>query len=257
MARAPSSGPPRAIFKSPAPLIKAALTLGVVGSTLGASLLVASIARPSSVRLPSLAGPSYARDVAGFHPVSRSLTREIGATPAPTPVPSSKPASHLPSSKPVDSQPPAPTPTRSSSPPPPSPSLTVALTTNGTVTHPNKTITYTVTITNAGPGIANDVVVESHVPDGTSLFSWMCSGSLVTAKGADHFTCGTLGGAPAPNHPLVFAVSALAPGSTIIEQFTVQVDHNVKHNSAIVEHAHAYASNADLSDSNVASVIVK
>src|SRR5438132_11138339 len=117
MARAPSSGPPRAIFKSPAPLFKAALTLGVVGSTLGASLLVASIARPSSVRLPSLAGPSYARDVAGFHPVSRSLTHEIGATPAPTPVPPSKPAPHLTPSKPVDSQPPAPTTSRS---PPPS-----------------------------------------------------------------------------------------------------------------------------------------
>jgi uncharacterized repeat protein (TIGR01451 family) len=257
MARAPSSGPPRAIFKSPASLIKAALTLGVVGSTLGASLLVASVTQPSSVRLPSLAGPSYARDVAGFHPVSRSLTHEIGATPAPTPVPSAKPAPHLPSSKPVDSQPSAPAPSHSPSPSAPLPSLTVAIATSASVTHPNKTITYTITITNAGPGIANDVVVESHVPDGTSLSSWMCNGSIVTANGADHFTCGTLGSAPAPNHPLVFAVSALAPGSTIIEQFTVQVDHNVNHNSVIVDHAHAYAANADLSDSNQASVIVK
>src|SRR5438270_3857037 len=124
MARAPSSGPPGAIFKSPAPLIKAALTLGVVGSTLGASLLVASIARPSTVKIPSLAGPSYARDVAGFHPVSRSLTHEIGPSPAPTPIPTPKPVAHLPSTKPVDSQPPAPTP--SDSPPTtPSPSLTV------------------------------------------------------------------------------------------------------------------------------------
>lgn len=254
MARAPGSGPPRAIFKNPAPLIKAALTLGVVGSTLGASLLVASIARPSTVKIPSLAGPSYARDVAGFHPVSPSLTHEIG--PTPTPTPSLKPASHLPSSKPVDSQPPAPTPGHSSS-PPPSPSLTVAIATSTTLTHPNKTITYTITITNAGPGVANDIVVESHVPDGASLSSWMCNGSQIRARGADHFTCGTLGGAPAPNHPLVFAVSALAPGATIIEQFSVQVDHNVKHNSAIVDHAHAYAANADLADSNVASVIVK
>ena len=52
-------------------------------------------------------------------------------------------------------------------------------------------------------------------------------------------------------------VCALAPGASIIEQFTVQVDHNVNHNSAIVDHAHAYAANADLADSNQASVIVK
>jgi uncharacterized repeat protein (TIGR01451 family) len=118
-------------------------------------------------------------------------------------------------------------------------------------------ITFTITITNNGPGVANDLIVESHVPDGTTLTSWMCNGSSVKAGGADHFTCGTRGAAPAPNHPLVFAVSALAPGATIIEQFTVQVDHNVNHNSAIVDHAHAYAANADLADSNVASVIVK
>jgi uncharacterized repeat protein (TIGR01451 family) len=255
MARAPTSGPPRAIFKSPAPLIKAALTLGVVGSTLGASLLVASISGPSSVKIPSLAGPSYARDVAGFHPLSHSLTREIASTPGPTPVPSLKPVPHTPSPKPVDSR--LPTPTHSSMPPPPSPSLSVAIATSVSVTHPNKTITYTITITNSGPGVADDLVVETHVPDGATLSSWMCYGSQVNAAGADHFTCGTLGSAPAPNHPLVFAVSALAPGATIIEQFSVRVDHNVKHNSAIVDHAHTYAANADLADSNEASVIVK
>lgn len=257
MARAPSSGPPRALFKNPAPLIKAALTLGVVGSTLGASLFVASIAGPSSVKIPSLAGPSYARDVAGFHPLSHSLTREISSTPSPAPIPAARPALPSPSSKPSSAQQPASAPPRTPSPPPPSPSLTVTLAASATVTHPNKTITYTITVTNAGPGVANDLVVESHVPDGAALYSWVCNGSQVMARGADQFTCGALGAAPPPTHPLVFAVATLAPGTTIIEQFSVQVDHNVKHNSAIVDHAHAYAVNADLADSSDALVIVK
>jgi uncharacterized repeat protein (TIGR01451 family) len=241
-------------MKSPAPLIRAAVTLGVVGSTLGASLLVASVTGPSTVKLPGLAGPSYARDVAGFHPLSRSLTREI-ATPTPTPTSTLKPVPHPPSSKPIDSQPPASSPGRTPS--PPSPSLTVAIAASSAQTHPNKSITFTITITNTGPGVANDLIVESHVPDGTALSSWMCNGTSMKAGSADHFTCGTLGRAPAPNHPLVFAVSGLAQGASIIEQFTVQVDHNVNHNSAIVDHAHAYAANADLADSNQASVIVK
>jgi uncharacterized repeat protein (TIGR01451 family) len=241
-------------MKSPASLIRAAVTLGVVGSTLGASLWVASVTGPSTVKLPGLAGPNYARDIAGFHPLSRSLTREI-ATPAPTPTPTLKPVPHSPSSKPIDFQPPVPSPGHT--PTPPSPSLTVAMASSTALTHPNKSITFTITITNAGPGVANDLIVESHVPDGTTLTSWMCNGTNVKASSVDHFTCGTLGQAPAPNHPLVFAVSALAPGASIIEQFTVQVDHNVNHNSAIVDHAHAYAVNADLADSNQASVIVK
>jgi uncharacterized repeat protein (TIGR01451 family) len=257
MARAPSSGPHKAMMKSPVPLIRAVLTLGVVGSTLGASLWVASVTGPATVKLPGLSGPSYARDVAGFSPLSRSLTREIASPPAPTPTPTIKPVPHPPSSKPIDSQPPSPGPTHSPSPSAPAPSLQVAMASGTSLTHPNKTITFKITITNTGPGVANDLVVESHVPDGTTLTSWMCNGRNVKANGTDHFTCGTLGAAPAPNHPLVFAVSALAPGASIIEQFTVQVDHNVNHNSAIVEHAHAYAANADLADSNQVSVIVK
>jgi uncharacterized repeat protein (TIGR01451 family) len=242
-------------MKSSVPLIRAALTLGVVGSTLGASLWVASVTGPATVKLPGLSGPSYARDVAGFSPLSRSLTREIASPPAPTPT--VKPVPHPPSSKPIDSQPPSPGPTHSPSPSAPTPSLQVAMASSTSLTHPNKTITFTITITNAGPGVANDLVVESHVPDGTTLTSWMCNGRNLKANGIDHFTCGTLGAAPAPNHPLVFAVSALAPGASIIEQFTVQVDHNVNHNSAIVDHGHAYAANADLADSNQVSVIVK
>ncbi|HLW18090.1 MAG TPA: hypothetical protein VKV69_12115 [Actinomycetota bacterium] len=121
----------------------------------------------------------------------------------------------------------------------------------------NRTITYTITVTNAGSGSATDVVIESHVPDGASLSSWVCGGATVPAKGASSFTCGSLGSAPAPNHPLVFAVPSLSPGASVTEHFTVSVDPNVKHNSAIVDHAHAYAANADLADSNIVSVIVR
>ena len=260
MARAPGSGKPRALLKNPAPLVKTALTLGVVGSTLGASLLVASVTGAARVHIPFLAGPSYARDVSGFHRLSRSLNNEIVSPPTPAPTPAARPTPRPPSAKPVDSQTPEPPVTPGTTPPPtraPQPSLSVAIAASTDVTHPNKSITFTVTITNNGPGVANDVVVESHVPDGASLVSWMCNGTLVNANGADHFTCGSLGSAPAPNHPLVWGVSGLAPGATITQTFTVKVDHNVNHNSAIVDHAHAYAANADLADSNEVSVIVK
>jgi uncharacterized repeat protein (TIGR01451 family) len=255
MARAPSSGPAGAISNLPAPLIKAVLVLGVVGSTLGATLLVASVTGASVVRIPALAGPSYARDVGGFHPInshSPSPPPSKPASSASTPTPSTTP-SH--SKSPTPTQTPTQTPSPSESPPPPS--LSVVIATANSTQRRNKPITYTITVTNNGTGAANDVVVESHVPDGSSLVSWVCSGQTVNAEGASSFTCGTLGSAPAPDHPLVFAVSGLAPGATITEQFTVSVDHSVKHNSAIVDHAHAYAANADLADSNIVSVIVR
>src|SRR5205085_8627583 len=146
------------------------------------------------------------------------------------------------------------TPTPFESPPP---SLSVVIATANTNQKRNKPITYTITVTNTGAAAATDLVVESHVPDGSSLVSWVCNGKTINANGASSFRCGTLGSAPAPNHPLVFAVSGLAPGASITERFTVSVDHSVKHNSAIVDHAHAYAANADLADSNIVSVIVR
>jgi uncharacterized repeat protein (TIGR01451 family) len=259
MARAPGPGVPGAIIRSPRSLIRAVIAVGAVSSTLGASLWVASVAGPAIVALPALAGPSYARDVSGFHPVSRHLSTDIVSPPTVVPTPTPAPTPHTPSSKPIDSQAPAttPTPINPTTPPPPPPSLSVAIAANSALTHPNKAITFTITITNAGPGVATDLVIESHVPDGATLSSWMCNGTSFQAMGADHFTCGTLGDAPNPEHAHVYAVPALATGATITESFTVQVDHNVDHNSAIVDHAHAYASNADLADSNEVAVIVK
>ncbi len=258
MARAPSSGPAGAILKLPAPLMKAVLVLGVVGSTLGGTLLVASVTGASVVRIPALAGPSYARDVSGFHPISSHTP----SAPAPAPNPTAKPGSTRPSPTPSTPGSPAPvstqTPTPSESPPPPPvPSLSVADAATTQTARKNKTITYTITVTNTGSGTATDVVIESHVPDGASLSSWVCSGATVPAQGASSFTCGSLGSAPPPNHPLVFAVPSLGAGASVTEHFTVIVDPNVKHNSAIVDHAHAYASNADLADSNIVSVVVR
>ena len=247
MARAPSSGPAGAIWKLPAPLLKAVLVVGVVGSTLGATLLVASVTGASVVRIPALAGPSYARDVSGYHPISTHTP----SAPVPTPNPTAKPGSPPPSSKPST---PAPS---ESSPSPPVPSLSVVIASASQSVRKNKTITYTITVTNTGSGAADDVVIESHVPDGTSLLSWVCNGSTVKANGATSFTCGSVGSAPAPNHPLVFAVPSLSPGASITEHFTVDIDPNVKHNSAIVDHAHAYGANADLADSNIVSVVVR
>ena len=258
MARAPSSGPAGAIWKLPAPLLKAVLVVGVVGSTLGATLLVASVTGASVVRIPALAGPSYARDVSGFHPISTHTP----SAPVPTPNPTAKPGSPPPSSKPSTPGSSGPVPTQTptpseSSPPPPVPSLSVVIAPASQSVRKNKTITYTITVTNTGSGAADDVVIESHVPDGTSLLSWVCNGSTVKANGATSFTCGSVGSAPAPNHPLVFAVPSLSPGASITEHFTVDIDPNVKHNSAIVDHAHAYGANADLADSNIVSVVVR
>jgi uncharacterized repeat protein (TIGR01451 family) len=256
MARAPTSGPTGAIWKLPAPLLKAGLVIGVVGSTLGATLFVASVTGANVVRIPALAGPSYARDVSGFHPISShtpTATATVPTTKAPTRIPSVTPS--------VASGSPTPKPERSPSPPegPPAavPSLSIAMSAGGATVRKNREITYAITVTNTGSGAANDVVVESHVPDGASLTSWACNGSTVQAKGATSFTCGSLGSAPAPNHPLVFAFSSLPSGASITERFTVTVDPNVRHNSAIVDHAHAYATNADLADSNSVSVIVR
>jgi len=257
MARAPSSGPAGAILKLPAPLIKAVLVFVAVGSTLGATLLVASVTGASVVRIPALAGPSYARDVSGFHPIGShapapAATAQVPGNPGSTATPSSTP-SHA-TTPPVPSRTPTPS---ESSPPPPVPSLSVAITAASQSARKNKTITYTIIVSNTGSEIASDLVIESHVPDGTSLSSWVCGGTTVQAKGASSFTCGSVGSAPTPNHPLVFALRSLAPGASVTEHFTVSVDPNVKHNSAIVDHAHAYAANADLADSNIVSVVVR
>ena len=256
MARAPSSGPAGAIVKLPAPLIKAVLVFGVVGSTLGATLFVASVTGASAVRIPSLAGPSYARDVSGFHPInshSPSPASSPGAAvkPRPTPGPQttpSNPTSPRPAHTPAPSE---------SAPAPAPPSLSAAMTASSQTVKKNRTITYTITVTNTGSSTASNVVIESHVPDGTSLSSWVCAGKTVQAQGASSFTCGSVGTAPAPNHPLVFTAQTLPPGASVTEHFTVSVDPNVKHNSAIVDHAHAYGSNADLADSNIVSVVVR
>ena len=260
MARAPSSGPAGAISKLPAPLLKAVLVFGVVGSTLGATLFVATVTGASPVRIPLLAGPSYARDVSGFHPISSHTPGPRASTPAVPGVPGVPGSAPTPPTTP--SNPTSPTPTQAptpseSPPPPPVPSLSVSVASGAQSVRKKGTITYTITVTNTGSGTASDVAIESHVPDGASLSSWLCAGKIVQANGASSFTCGNLGAAPAPNHPLVFAVPSLAPGASVTEQFTVSVDPNVKHNSAIVDHAHAYAVNADLADSNIVSVVVR
>src|SRR5438874_7149016 len=164
MARAPSSGPAGAIWKLPAPLLKAVLVVGVVGSTLGATLLVASVTGASVVKIPALAGPSYSRDVSGFHPISSHTP----SAPVPSPNPTAKPGSQPPSSIPSTPGSPAPvptqTPTPSESPPPPVPSLSVVIATGAQSARKNKTIAYAITVTNTGSGGADHVVIESHVP---------------------------------------------------------------------------------------------
>jgi uncharacterized repeat protein (TIGR01451 family) len=251
-------------------ITKVVVALCGVSSTLGASLWVASLSGPAAVALPKLSGPSYAKDVSGFQPVSNGLVSDLSSTPsksaAAEPIPVAQPTpgvpkssgTHQPSSRPgpVPTSSETPSPSLPPPPPPPMPSIAVSMSADVARAHPNQTITYTIRVGNAGPGTATHLVIESHVPDGTTLEGWRCGASTVSANGADHFTCGTLGPGQTPNHPIVYAVPSLAPGESIAVTFWVSVDHNV-HNSAIVDHAHAYADNADLADSEQVSVIVK
>jgi uncharacterized repeat protein (TIGR01451 family) len=233
-------------------------------STLGVSVFVSHGSGPAVVALAGWSGPSYARDVAGFQPVTALLLKDLTkprvrpapAKPAPAPQPpgaatraSTPDTGHVP----VPTSPPNPGPP----PPPPAPSLAVEITADHERARPNETIVYTIQVTNTGPVSAAGLVIESHVPDGTSLSGWTCDGDDVKAHGADSFSCGDLGAAPAPNHPLVFTAAALAPGGWIVERFWVRIDHNVNHNTVIIDHAHAYAANADLADSDMVSVIVR
>jgi hypothetical protein len=75
-------------------------------------------------------------------------------------------------------------------------------------------------------------------------------------SGSSGFVCGDPG-SPAPDHPLVWAFPSLAPGAEVTVQFWVRLDPSVDHNANIVDHAHAYASNVDLTDSDDVSVIVR
>jgi uncharacterized repeat protein (TIGR01451 family) len=221
-------------------------------------LWVASQTAPAAVAIPKLSGPSYARDVSGFHHVAPSLVTDLSPKPSPQPVASPRPARSTPTAAPDISAPaPAePTTEPTVATPPPSAALAIAMTADRARAHPNQTITYTIRVTNSGPVTADHLIVETHVPDGTTLEGWTCNGKTFSAGGADHFTCGSLGSAR-PDHPIVFAMPSLASGASVVETFWVGIDHNVGHNTAIVDHAHAFAENADVVDSSLVTVVVK
>ena len=240
-----------------------------VGTSLGVSLLVSSFSAPGTVALPQWSGPNYRQDVRGFHPVTHQLLSDLKRTPSPLPSPrtpagtpggpGAQPSSggSTPQSGPSSPASPGTGPTPAPSPSPaPAPRLAVVITADKTTAKQRDTITYTIRVANGGSATANRVVVESHVPDGTSLRSWTCDGQTIQANGASSFTCGDPG-SPAPDHPVVWAFASLAPGASLAVQFTVRIDPAVPHNANIVDHAHAYASNADLTDSDPVSVIVR
>ncbi len=247
------------------------LFVAVVGLTtsVGVSLVVSSFSAPGTVALPQWGGPNYRQDVRGFHPVTHQLITDLKRTPPPLPSPKGPggapsgagtgPAGGTPSSKPPPGTPgvpgPEPTPTPSPS-PAPAPRLAVVISADRSSAKQRDTITYTVRVANSGNATANGVVVESHVPDGTTLRSWTCGGQTVQANGQTSFVCGDPG-SPAPDHPLVWAFGSLAQGASLTVQFTVRIDPAVPHNANIVDHAHAYATNADLTDSDPVSVIVR
>ena len=259
---APPSGARRQVRARLGPhmerLLVSRTLVGTVGfaTALGVSLVVCNIAGPARVRVPELAGPSYAQDVTGFRPVTRRLLRELasarkgGVTLArAVPVAAVQRTATTTAAKPPSG--PAP---KIAPEPSPQPSLAIGMFVDHTNVHPNDVVVYTIRVVNGGPGTARGVVVESHVPDGTTLKAWECDGRRVATNGAASFTCGAPAGQP--NHPIVFAVGDVAPGSAVTETFWVRVDHGVVHDSAIADHAHVYANGVDLIDSEPVSVIV-
>jgi uncharacterized repeat protein (TIGR01451 family) len=243
--------------RGPSPIARVLLAACAASSTLGASFWVASRTSPSTVAIPQLSGPNYARDVSGFHQVTRDLVADLSAQPQAKPNVKPHPVRSTPTTVPDVHAPspsvPSPEPTVA---PAPSAALAISMAANMARAHPNQTIVYTIRVSNTGPVTAHGVIIQSHVPDGTSLQGWKCNGTSVLANGADHFTCGTVGSAH-PDHPLVFALSSLAPGASVVETFWVRIDHNVGHNTNIVDHAHAFAENADVVDSALVSVVIK
>jgi len=237
------------------------VAVATVTTSVGVSLLVSSFSGPTTVALPQWAGPNYRQDVRGFQPVTRRLLTDLKRGPSTAPGRTPRPSI---SRSPVASSPPgAPATTPTTTPPPssptpaPAPSLAVSMSADRTEAKQRDTITYTIRVANGGDAAANRVVVESHVPDGTTLRSWTCNGVTVKAGGgATGFTCGDPG-TPKPDHPLVWAFPTLAPGASVVVQVSVRIDPSVPHNANIVDHAHAYASNADLTDSDEVSVIVR
>jgi uncharacterized repeat protein (TIGR01451 family) len=244
-------------------IVRLVVALCGVGTTMGVSVLVSNVHGGAVVRVVDWAGPNYAQDVRGFTPVAPSLLLDLTspvagrpvvprasrpaparpATPAPAVAPS--PAESLPDTEIAPPPPPPPT---------PAPTLAVAMSADKQEVHPNDVVTYSIRVSNTGPGVADGVVVESHVPDGTALVAWECDGATVAADGRDAFTCGPV--SSSNTHAARFGLSSLPAGSQVILRFSVRVDRGLKHNTAITNHAHAFASNADLVDSEQVTVIV-
>lgn len=232
-----------------------------VGTALAVSIVVAQIAGPAIVRVPVLSGPSYAEDVTGFAPVRRNLIGELpGRASAASREPSRNvvPVAAVRPQTPPDATPsggtPAPAPSDAPQPAAPRPRLEISLAIDHTNVHPNDTIVYTVGVANTGAAPARDVVVESHVPDGTTLAGWECDGDRIAAEGRDGFVCGD--GARSSSHAVSFAFGELPAGGRITMSFWVKVDKQVGHNTAIVQHAHVYANEADLKDSEEVVAVV-
>lgn len=230
--------------------------LSAVAMTLGVSLWVSGRTAPTAVALSALDGPSYAQDVSGFRPVTRRLITEVNREPTPVrtkgTLPSRTTGGLVAEPGPASTEPvPLPHPA------PPAPALSIQMTASDDKAHPNQTIVYSLRVTNAGPGAARGVVIESHVPDGTTLRGWTCDDENFKAEGAESLTCGNLASAAATTHPVVFVIPVLAEGESAVREFWVRVGHGAMHNAAIVNHAHVYARDADLADSDEVSVIVR
>ena len=236
-----------------------------VGTTIAVSLFASSATGPTPVAISGWAGPSYAKDVTGFHPLADQLVADLSPpAKAAHAVQSSAPSNAaLPPTATGDTQG-GPTPSPSTSPPdvvtptptpaPLQPSLSIEISADQTKTHPNSTIVYTIRVANAGPGSAQDLVIQSHVPDGTTLAGWTCNGATVQADGRDSFACGTA--SATPTHPVVFGVSSLGSGAQILERFWVTVNHDVRRHTDLTNHAHVYARDVDPVDSEPASVLI-
>lgn len=120
-------------------------------------------------------------------------------------------------------------------------------------------ITYTIVVSNAGPVAATNAVLESHVPEHTTLIGGgQCGPTYVKVdpEGAC-VDVSPVFAAPAPGeHGVVFRFPRLASYSTEIVTFSVRVGYDAPKGESIENHSHLSAENASASDSRAVAVRV-
>lgn len=232
------------------PLRTSALVACALTATLWASVGIALGApTETALDLESWRGSDYASDGAAQAPVSADLLGDLYAGKVPQDL--------LPALDPtVGLSPPAldtdeggvVTPIeeeeREIVPPPPGPSLRLKFRADRKRARPGEEITYTVHVENVGRATARNALVQSHVPEGTTLVTGTdCDGNAVQIQpgGDDAPVClNVQPPAPNPEGHITYFYASIPAGGSEVWTFRVRVN-DVEPGTPIVNHAHASA----------------